>query len=273
MTTLISWASYKAGHAHSPNSIYFASDSRITWGSHKKHWDGGRKVFACRLEPHIFGYCGDVVFPSLVIAQMVSAIDSGVLFPSAASAEQKQSAVLETLKKSFQRRNDAPDQDFSILHALRVGQDKKRAFSVWSIEYESKQKTWRSTPLALPSATGIAAMLGTGRASVTKYIKLWSASDVGGRSSAIFSGFCDALFSGEDKYSGGMPQICALNPGSHAQTLGFINDKAHFLHGLEMVPVKTLYRIKWFDRHFQAIDPSTMKLKAKAKRLKRPSGL
>jgi hypothetical protein len=251
MTTLISWVTYKAGQVSIPNSIYIVSDSRISWGRHEAHWDGGRKVFTCRIEAHMFGYCGDVVFPSLVLAQIVSAIDNGVLFRSNASAEEKHEGVYTSLRKSFQRRRDTPDRDFWILHALRMGENATRKFSVRQISYDCKQKEWQSTPLAIPTQTGIIAMLGSGKASVKKYVDRWIASDVGARSSAFFSGFCDALFSAEDKHSGGMPQIGALNPGSHAQIIGFRNGDAHYLHGLELIPVKTLHRIKWCDRHFQ----------------------
>jgi hypothetical protein len=273
MTTLISWAVYRAGQATRPNSIYITSDSRITWGSHTTYWDGGRKIFTCRVEPHMFGYCGDVVFPSLVVAQIVSAIDNGVLFESTTSAEEKHEIVYTSLKKSFERRRDTPDQDFSILHALRMSENATRLFAVWQVSYHSKQREWQSIPMPIPATTGLIAVLGSGKASVKKHIDRWTKSDVGARSSAFFSGFCDALFSAEDKYSGGMPQIGALNPGSHAQIIGFIDNDAHYLHGLEVVPMKTLHRIKWCDRHFQNINPSTLKRPAKARRLKRPSGL
>lgn len=270
---LVSWAVHRAGQASQPTSIYFTSDSRITWGSHTTYWDGGRKVFACRIEPHMFAYCGDVVFPSLVLAQIVSAIDNGVLFESNANAEQKHAVICTSLKKSFERRRDTPDQDFSILHALRMGENAERHFAVWHVSYSCKRKKWQSTSLPIPSTTGLIAVLGSGESSVKKHIDRWTASDVGARSSAFFSGFCDALFSTEDKYSGGMPQIAALNPGSHAQIIGFIDDDAHYLHGLEVIPAKTLGRLKWRDRHFQNIDPLTLKQDAAARRLKRPSGL
>jgi hypothetical protein len=220
MTALVSWATYKAGQTSAPNSIYIVSDSRITWGTHRASWDGGRKVFTCRIEPHMFGYCGDVVFPSLAIAQIVSAIDNGVLFQAKASADEKHEAVYASLIKSFQRRRDTPDQDFWILHALRMGEDATRSFSVRQISYDASQRKWQSVPLLIPPTTGILAILGSGKVSVKRHIDRWLNSSVGGRGSAIFSGFCDALFSGEDKHSGGMPQIRALNPGSHTQIIG-----------------------------------------------------
>jgi hypothetical protein len=274
MTTLVSWVSYMPGpKGTAPNALYLVSDSRITWGSSARHWDAGRKVFTCRIEPHMFGYCGDVVFPSLVLAQIISAIDNGLLFADDADAEQKHTIVFESIQRSFRRRHDTPDQNFWILHALRTGDGPGRIYSVWQIFYNAKTRTWDTVSLPIPPKTAIVAILGTGTASVKKHVSLWTRSDVGGRSSAIFSAFCDALFSKEDLHSGGAPQIAALHPGSHAQIIGFIQDDIHYLHGLEMIPGKMLHRIKWRDRHFQNINPSTRRRGANDRRLKRPFGL
>ena len=49
----------------------------------------------------MFGYCGDVVFPSLVIAQIVSAIDNGVLFSTGATVEIMHEVVLSPSKSPF----------------------------------------------------------------------------------------------------------------------------------------------------------------------------
>jgi len=82
MTTLIAWIVYSATgeRPELPRAIYVASDSRITWGSQARRWDAGRKVFNPSKAPHIFGYCGDVVFPSLVLGQVISAIDNNIMF-------------------------------------------------------------------------------------------------------------------------------------------------------------------------------------------------
>jgi len=81
MTTVIAWISYSdTGESPDlPRAMYMASDSRITWGSRVRRWDAGRKIFSPFKEPHIFEYWGDVVFPSLVLGQLVSAIDHGIL--------------------------------------------------------------------------------------------------------------------------------------------------------------------------------------------------
>ena len=273
MTMLICWATYKAGELNIPNSIYIASDSRITWGTPEKHWDGARKVFACRIEPHLFGYCGDVVFPSLVIAQIVTAIDNGVLFSARAGAQSMHEVVVEILKKSFRRRRNTPDQDFSILHALRTGEDEAREFSVWQISYDYKKEVWKSSPLIIPATTETIVILGSGKPLVEKYLHMWRKSYAWGKSAAIFSAFSDALFSAADKHSGGMPQIGSLNPGSHAQIIGYIDEDDVYLNGLEVVPVNTMRRILWFNRHFEVCSPATKKRQKKARRHARPREL
>ena len=72
MTTLQSWVSYSdtGEKPHLPRAVYIASDSRITWGAAHRRWEAGRKVFAAKEYPHLFGYCGDVILPALLIGQI-----------------------------------------------------------------------------------------------------------------------------------------------------------------------------------------------------------
>jgi len=275
MTSLLSWVSYTSTGKDrtTPTALYIVSDSRITWGSSARHWDAGRKVFSCRLEAHIFGYCGDVVFPSLVLAQITSAIDSGILFPDGAAAEKKHAIIFESIQRSFERRHNAPGENFSIIHALRIGEDDSGQYFVWQISYNVRTKVWESEGLAIPPKTGVIAILGSGGKSVKEHVRRWSQSDVGARSSAIFSAFCDALFSEEDPHTGGAPQIAALHRGSHGQIIGFVHDGVHYLHGLQIGPAKVLHRLRWRDRHFQAINPTTLKRAAGTRRFERPKGL
>jgi hypothetical protein len=96
MTTLIAWISY--GHSGLATAVYLASDSRITWGSQNNRWDAGRKLFTASTSPHAFGYCGDVVFPSLVLAQVASAIDQKLVFDSNALPDVKHAAIVSLLR-------------------------------------------------------------------------------------------------------------------------------------------------------------------------------
>ena len=117
MTTLFSWLSVDN---RGPSAIYIVSDSRITWGSPDKWWDSGRKVFAMK-SADVLGYCGEVLFPSLVLGQLSDLIDRGLLWPRDCAAENRHSIILEYLKTSFERRHNAPNHDFTIIHCAREG--------------------------------------------------------------------------------------------------------------------------------------------------------
>lgn len=274
MTTLIGWVSYTTtgSDRKTPRAVYLASDSRITWGSSARRWDAGRKLFAPHSAPHIFGYCGDVVFPSLVLGQIVSAIDRRALFAANADPQLKHSAIFESIQESFGRRHNAPDADFSILHVHRQRSERGSRFFLWQIDYRRAGRIWSSTQLEIPPKTAIIVELGTGAVAARIHAKRWSESDVGGTSRSIFSGFCDALLSGSDPLSGGPPQVAALYNGGIPRSLGVLVDEELYLHGLKLKPGATLSGLECCDRLFHRIDSQTRRRLEGARRFARPHG-
>lgn len=273
MTTLVSWISYSTTgeKPELPRAIYVASDSRISWGSDSSRWDAGRKVFASRKEPHVFGYCGDVVFPSLVIGQIVAAIDSGVFLEKNQTPDQIQTQIFETIKAAHKEGKNHPVADFSILHAYRAVAWPKTEFYLWHISYKSKTKEWRGEMIPLPNKSEMLISLGSGAESANNSAFRWSKSDAGGTSRSFFSSFWDAIQSGADNLSGGPPQLCALYPQYPARTIGVVNENRYFLHGLELKQGPSLSKIEWKDKLFQDIDPKTNAPKKGARRFARPS--
>src|SRR3972149_10433699 len=100
MTSLIAWVSIDQ---RAPSAFYLASDSRISWGSERARWDAGRKLFICRQYADVFGYCGDVVFPSLVLGQIADAADAGLLFHNKDDADRRHAKFSTAVKASFGR--------------------------------------------------------------------------------------------------------------------------------------------------------------------------
>ena len=86
-----------------------ASDNRITWGSELKRWDAGRKLFACKATADIFGYVGEVLFPSLVLGQITAVADDHLVFRAEDGAETRHVAVVRTVKTSFDKRGSGPE--------------------------------------------------------------------------------------------------------------------------------------------------------------------
>lgn len=272
MTTLIAWTSYSdTGESpHLPRAMYVASDSRITWGSAARRWEAGRKIFTPLTAPHIFGYCGDALFPTLALGQIISAIDYGILFPSDASPSEKNKIIFASIQESHKQRHGAPEQNFTILHVHRTQNWPSTAFAAWVISYDAAAKSWNCDQISLPSTTTIAIVLGSGASFAEAHASRWASSDVGGTSRAIFSAFCDAVTSGNDPLSGGVPQISALYTENAPRPLGYVENGFTFLHGLQIAPCGPLANIEWRDRLFQEVDPYTFKPMQGARRFARP---
>lgn len=96
LTSLMCWIGVDS---RGPASAYIATDSRLSW-SRNQTWDFGRKTFASASSPDVFGYCGDVVFPSIVLSQFVSALDGRL---QAGQFENRFRALEELVRVSFAR--------------------------------------------------------------------------------------------------------------------------------------------------------------------------
>lgn len=273
MTTLLSWVSYSdTGEAsHLPRAVYLASDSRITWGSADHRWEAGRKVFVAAKEPHLFGYCGDVVLPALILGQIVSAIDAGILYEMNASADDRHDAVLQAVSRGVASAVATPTIDFSIHHLLRERVWPDTCFRAWSIAFRAKDRTCVSTECKIPSATDVIGSYGSGRRAAKEHHIQWQASEAQGRSRAIFSGFCDAISSGDDPLSGGPPQIAALyTKGAPVQIGVQIADHRYF-NGLEVGITPNLKNVEWRNDLGQEINPIYGEVSERARRFLRPS--
>src|SRR5262245_5808993 len=117
MTTLIGWL---GRDQRLPSSLYFAADSRFTWDANTK-WDYGRKLFASRSLPAMFGYCGDVLFASQSIAQALELLESGILHSMDAPLRMRRDALRAFLEASRQTYPRAHLSEFSVLYAWRDG--------------------------------------------------------------------------------------------------------------------------------------------------------
>ncbi len=272
MTTLASWVTYSntGEKPELPRAIYMVSDSRLTWGSESVRWDAGRKVFSSQKKPHVFGYCGAVVFPSLVLGQIITAIDNEIMFEDEQTPDEKHERIFQAIKSSYKESQNNPTMDFSIVHAYRSHPWPETAFLLWHVSYKAKTNEWCTNKIDLPNETGLIISLGSGASSAKNHGRSWQKSDVGGTSRSFFSAFCDSINSGDDKLSGGPPQLGALYTKMPAKSIGIIKDDRYFLHGMEIQPTPMLSNIEWKDELFRDVDPSTKKLKQGARPFVKP---
>jgi hypothetical protein len=270
MTTLMAWVAYDQRR---PSSFYIASDSRITWGSKLRRWDAGRKVFASTKFPDIFGYAGDVVFPALCLSQVVDAIDHGVLVSVEAGAIERSRAVYDAIRRSFDRRHEADNRDFTIFHAARSGVTKDAVFHLWSIEFIARTKSWEHVSIPVSKETSIVALAGSGGRIAKQNAERWIRELKPGVSRSIFSAFCDTIESQVDPLSGGAPQLAGLYLIGAARSFGIVHDGQPHLHGLPVVPSFSSTELEWRDRLLQRINGETLRLIPNAQRHARPAAL
>jgi hypothetical protein len=255
MTMLVAWSAILGGR---PNSVYLASDSRITWGSDRRRWDAGRKLFACRTSPDIFGFSGDMLFGTQVLGQIVDLVDNGLIFNSQARVDRRHAAAVEAIEASHRRRHKAPEQDFEIIHIGREGSRSATAFHGWTTGFQAVTGQWRDQVITIEAARPMA--FGSGAARFRERMAMRPAVSEDEAPRAAFSAFYECLAGGADPISGGSPQLAGLYRTGAARHIGVIWEGQKFLHGL---PVNAIHSgsLDWRDDRFAAIHGSTLKPK------------
>jgi len=267
MTSLASWIGIDS---RGPSSIYIVSDSRISWGDNAI-WNCGRKVFASRTTPEIFGYCGDVLFPSMFLGQIVDAISAGQ-FRDIVDPYVRAEKLLRYAQCGREGFPVISKQDsFSILYCSRTGMGMDTHFRAFLIGYSSCDDSWSLDEQEIPQKSGKIIVLGTGSRAVNDWDQRWSGSSQGGTSRAFFSAFCDSLASGSDSRTGGAPQLVGIRRTLPAEHYGVIWDGHRYLLGLRITDEDTCHGVtEWRNALFERCDFSTMAAMSSAQRHARP---
>ena len=213
MTLLVSWAGVDT---HGTTSAYIAADSRVSWGD-VANFDHGRKVFAFRRSPDILGYCGDVLFPTMVLSQITEMADRGLLFSPNATCKERFEAIKEKLIQQFQCYPRMIGRNYrghvtGRTHLQRP--DQEHGFLLLAYEWD-RNSGWSGQSMPMPSKSGILFCLGSGSSEFSKNLDRYAKGPDRGTSRSVFHCFCDTLFNIEDKQCGGAPNWLESteNPG------------------------------------------------------------
>lgn len=259
MTLLASWTGVDT---HGTASAYIAADSRISWGR-AGSFDHGRKVFAFRNSPDILGYCGDVLFPSIVLGQIVEMADRGLLFPADATCKTRFEGIKETLVKQFQRYphmvKDIAADVLEILHICRDPKDNTH-FACWLMEWR-RSDGWSSEECAMPAHSGILKVLGSGGPEFQANLDRYQKGPDHGTSRCLFHCFCDTLFNIKDDRCGGAPQLVGIyrKPDSGGIAYGVIKDGKRYFLGAYVGNSVCHAGVEWRNDLFERCDGTTMK--------------
>ena len=266
MTTLAAWVSVDSEKV---SACYLMSESRITWPN--AHWDAGQKLFVSAKFPDIFGYSGDVQFPTLALRQVLDRMDQGLLFAADADSTLRHRSSCTELETAYREYPAHGPNRSVILHFSRDGAGRHAKFSLWKLAW-SRDFALQSTALSLPTASVIGETAGSGWKILIDRNEAWKKAQ-GRTARGVFSSFCDALESGEDPYSAGPPQLVGLYPSFPSRLFGIIWRSGRYLAGSLVPDNAQLDQVEWRNGLFERVNPHTLQRTEGAQRQPRPPNL
>jgi hypothetical protein len=263
MTLIVSWIGVDSRKI---SSLYMASDSRISWGN-RATFDSGRKVFGCKNHPVIIGYCGDVMFPSMVISQLVDLADNGLLFPDDSSNVEKFEIFFKKLQAQFasypSEKSGVGVNSFEILFGSR---DKETDFFCRKLKWTKLSNTWTVEDLPFSMYSEKLFIMGSGRTEFLSRYHEFQRSNESKTSRAVFQCLCETLENMKDNYCGGAPQLVGLYNRHNSKQFGIIHQNKRYLHGIELNNSDDYNRVEWRNKLFEICDGTTKEIKSDAQR-------
>lgn len=264
MTLIISWIGVddkKEGKEIA--SIYLASDSRYTWGNAGKY-DFGIKVFGSTKHPEIFGFCGDVLFPSTILGQIIPQIDNGILIKDSDDTVVKNNKIFGYIKSSL---DTYPKEflagTFTILHATRFG----KIFKLYKTTFGA-DKQLRNEEIELPNISTKVFSDGSGGVEFDANWQKWQSEKHNDyrTSRAVYHCLYQTLKTIKDPCTGGYSQIVGLYRNKNARLFGIIENDKKYIYGKESSEDIDSTSIEWRNENFERANPKTFKILEGAQR-------
>jgi hypothetical protein len=250
MTSLAAWPGIDS---RGLSTLYIVADSRISWPGSSHHWEFGAKVFASSSTPDIFGFYGDVLVPSMVLPRLVE----GPILTSISDAQDRHDTFVRALRQSANALPSGRRGTFGVLHGGRLGSGMKSKRFLWHTQWTARGG-WSDMPVLLDDVSALTIVLGSGERVVTKHSDA-AQNELGAFSRSVFTGFCDALVSTEDPFSGGAPQLVGLYRQGSGMHFGTIFRGKTYYRGLEAAQF-SLPKVEWRNELFERCDSSGSRL-------------
>lgn len=253
MTLLLSWV---GKDSRKISSAYIASDSRFSWNKSTK-FDYGQKLFSFDKTPDIIGYCGDVLYPTFILNQILNMAQEEILFEATSDRYRRSEIIFTELKKKF---DDYPsevlDKSIEIIH---ISRDNEIDF-LCNIFTWSKKNGWKKEEKEIPTTSDKVIILGTGATEYYERYKEYYRSNNGKTSRAIFQSLCHSLLKMKDLKCGGAPQLVGLYNKFNGKRFGVIFEEQRFFLGKEIGNSEIINNIEWRNELFERFDGKSLKI-------------
>lgn len=260
MTLLAAWVGVdckKDGNKIS--SIYFAADSRFSWGDTKLSpvYDEGMKVFCSLHYPYIFAYCGDVLFPLHTLERIIYKIDCGLFFEQPKdNFITKLSSVANEIGSSLVNYPN-PKPSFSILFASR-----ESYYDFHLGEIKSEKGNINCEEIKLPNKSQIVYTGGSGKSDFKcveeQLIKDRNLNE--GTSRFCFHCIAKTINDYESPTVGGAPQLVGLYRKGNGIIFGVEYNGERYILGKRTNYMPEYLHIEWRNSNFERLNPKTLKL-------------
>lgn len=210
----------------------------------------------------MFGYCGDVVFPSIVLSQFVAALDGRL---QSGQSKHRFGALERLVRVSFSGVPHAWQREFQIIHCGRDGSGMASTFHVAVLAW-TPGNGFRRTVLGSPDRSAAIRLAGSGHLSVKARLHPWQATEARDTTRVLFRGFADALAQQLDPLSGGAPQLVGLYRIGGGMSFGVLFEGKRYLHGMPVHALAPDSTLSWHNELFERVSGVTRKILPGAKR-------
>jgi hypothetical protein len=260
MTLLLSWI---GKDSRKISSVYIASDSRISWG-HPKKYDYGRKVFALKNSPDILGYCGDVLYPAIILNQILEMDREGILFSDKDTNRERVDILFNEITKKF---SDYPAEVTmsNSLEIMHISRQKETHFICFVYRW-TKIDGWSKEEYEIPKSSDKIIILGSGKNEFYKRYLDYYKGNNGKTSRALFQCLCHTLLKIQDLKCGGAPQLVGLYNRYNGKNFGIIYENKRYFLGRELEEDPVINKLEWRNELFERYDGSSLKILGDAQR-------
>jgi hypothetical protein len=259
MTLIVSWIGVdKKKDGDKISSLYIASDSRYSWETYGKY-DYGVKVFGCLNSPEIFGFCGDVLFSSNLINQVITQIDNGLFFNEIETKDSKSYKIQQFISEAVKFYPKVGlNQNFTIIYGTRINKD----FYLFKYFYNHKMNEFEFEEIKLPNVSAKVYTGGSGSVEFNKNFENFEKEKHNEykTSRGVYQCFVKTLKNIKDIYSGGTPQIVGLYRIKNAIVFGSVVNEKLYLYGREYIQNINSGNIEWRNENFERTNPHTGKI-------------
>lgn len=257
MSTVVSWATKDTNGLA---SIYFISESRITWKNSNEKWDYGQKVFSLR-HGGIIAYAGEVLFPIQIISQLIHLIDKEILFKDNDQNSKKIHIIETYIRDAFQSYPKSLDKSHIIIALAE-----KEEFNYYELSFEKGSLNLYYSNIEANAPK----FYGSGKGYFKTTFKKLEGDEIYSRDiyQAFYKTMQDTKAGVErtDKNSGGIIQLTGIYRNGESKTFGILDQGNKYIYGQKITSLNIESNVEWRNENFEIIDIKTMKIKEGAQR-------